>query len=337
MRAPGVATNGGGTGGPERTPARPSALAPVRLDVKSDGVRLAVYVSGPPDAPPLILVHGYPDSARVWDALRRELQSRYRVIAYDVRGAGASEAGKRRADYRLPQLARDLIAVADATCGARPFHLVAHDWGAIQSWEAVTEPANAARIASFTSISGPCLDHVFRARVSFGQLMKSWYIAFFHLPLVPQFVWRLGGAALWPWWLRKTEGVRAPRDPDQLRNCLNGLQLYRANFIARALRPRERRTRIPVQFIVPRFDRYVAPALSVGVSQWLGRYRREVVDAPHWTVLRDAASIAARIERFIAWAQRETSASSPAAAGADYADTGPPAEATLEQPLAGGV
>lgn len=50
--------------------------APQRLDVVSDDVRLAVYVSGPPDAPPLILVHGYPDSARVWEALRRELQTR---------------------------------------------------------------------------------------------------------------------------------------------------------------------------------------------------------------------------------------------------------------------
>ncbi|MDR3099107.1 MAG: alpha/beta fold hydrolase [Paraburkholderia sp.] len=286
------------------------ALGPARLDVDSDGVRLAVYVSGPPDAPPLILVHGYPDSARVWEALRCELDARFRVIAYDVRGMGASGAPRRRAGYRLAQLARDLHAVADATCGARPFHLVAHDWGSIQCWEAVTDPAGAARaasrIASFTSISGPCLDHVFRARMSLSQSLKSWYIAFFHLPLVPQLVWRLGGAALWPWWLRKTEGVHAARDPDQLRNCINGLQLYRANFIARARRPRERRSRVPVQFIVPRFDRYVTPALSENVAQWLGRYRREVIDAPHWAVLRDAPLIAARVERFIAWTARDT-------------------------------
>jgi pimeloyl-ACP methyl ester carboxylesterase len=280
-------------------------VAPERLDVTSDGVRLAVYVSGPHEAPPLILVHGYPDSARVWDALRRQLEPRYRVIAYDVRGMGASAAPRRRAGYRLAQLARDLTAVADATCGARPFHLVAHDWGSIQCWEAVTDPANAARIASFTSISGPCLDHVFRARMSLAQSLKSWYIAFFHLPLVPQLVWRLGGAALWPWWLRKTEGVRAQPDPDQLRNGINGLELYRANFIARARQPRERRTEVPVQFIVPRFDRYVTPALSEHVTQWLGRYRREIIDAPHWTVVRDAPLLAARIERFIAWAKRD--------------------------------
>ncbi|MBB3261479.1 pimeloyl-ACP methyl ester carboxylesterase [Paraburkholderia bannensis] len=276
-----------------------------RLDVNSDGVRLAVYVSGPRDAPPMILVHGYPDSARVWEGMRRELETRFRVIAYDVRGAGASAAPSSRADYTLAQLARDLIAVADATCGARPFHLVAHDWGSIQCWEAVTDPANAVRIASYTSISGPCLDHVFRVRMSLAQSLRSWYIALFHLPLVPQLVWRLGGAALWPWWLHRTEGVRARRDPDQLRNCINGLQLYRANFIARARKPRERRTEVPVQVIVPRFDRYVTPALTANVAQWLGRHRREIIDAPHWTVVRDAPLIAARVQRFIAWAKRE--------------------------------
>lgn len=277
------------------------------FEVEAGDVRLAVYASGPRDAPPLVLVHGYPDSARVWDALRRELDTRYRVIAYDVRGMGASSAPSGRAGYRLEALARDLMTVADATCGTRPFHLVAHDWGSIQCWEAVTDPANAARIASYTSISGPCLDHVFRAPTNVRQTLKSWYIAFFHLPLVPQLVWRLGGAALWPWWLRKTEGVRAERDPHQLRNCLNGLQLYRANFIACARRPRERRTQVPVQFIVPRFDRYVTPAMSEHVAQWLGRYRREIIDAPHWTVVRDAPLIAARVHRFIAWARNEAS------------------------------
>uniref|UniRef100_UPI0005B82398 alpha/beta fold hydrolase n=1 Tax=Paraburkholderia acidipaludis TaxID=660537 RepID=UPI0005B82398 len=69
--------------------------------VQSDDARLAVYASGPAGAPPVILVHGYPDSAAVWTPLRRELETRYRVIAYDVRGAGASDAPRARRAYRL--------------------------------------------------------------------------------------------------------------------------------------------------------------------------------------------------------------------------------------------
>ena len=78
---------------------------------------------------------------------------RYRVIAYDVRGAGASDAPRRRADYTLERLAADLKAVADATCGGRPFISRRPRLGSIQCWEAVTDPAFGGRIASYTSIS----------------------------------------------------------------------------------------------------------------------------------------------------------------------------------------
>ncbi|AJK49089.1 alpha/beta fold hydrolase [Burkholderia plantarii] len=286
------------------------------LTVDSDGVRLAVHVSGPRDAPPVILVHGYPDSARVWDRMRETLEKRYRVIAYDVRGAGASDAPKPVSAYRLAQLERDLGAVASATCGRRPFHLVGHDWGSIQSWEAVTDPAMRGRILSYTSISGPCLDHVFRAPFSLGQSLKSWYIAFFHLPLLPALFWRLGGAALWPWWLRRTERIRVEPDPLQLRNGVNGIRLYRANFIARARQPRERYAQAPVQILVPLRDRYVTPVLTENLERWLGAHERELIDASHWTVLREAALIAERIDRFASryepsFASRSTAANDP--------------------------
>ena len=288
------------------------------LVVDAGDVRLAVYVSGPREAPPLVLVHGYPDSAAVWEPLRAQLDGRYRVITYDVRGAGASEAPPRRAGYRLERLAADLAAVADATCGGLAFHLVGHDWGSIQSWEAVTSTAFEGRIASFTSISGPCLDHAAlglrgqggpssgqnAARRPFAsslrQALKSWYIFLFHLPLLPELAWRGGLARGWPLWLHFSEDVRPERDPAQLRNGINGLNLYRVNFIDRLFHPRARRAHAPVQFIVPVRDRYVGPALSLGLEKWLGDYTREPIDAGHWVVLRDPEGIAARIDHFAA-------------------------------------
>ncbi|PQV48001.1 alpha/beta fold hydrolase [Paraburkholderia sp. BL21I4N1] len=295
------------------------------LAVVAGDVRLAVYVSGPRDAPPIVLVHGYPDSAAVWEPVRAQLDARYRVISYDVRGAGASEAPATRGAYRLERLAADLLAVADATCGSRPFHLVGHDWGSIQSWEAVADPAFKGRIASYTSISGPCLDHASLglrgdddAQITqqtadqaahqpvkrpFGsglrQTLKSWYIVFFHLPWLPELVWRAGGARFWPLWLRVTERMRPERDPAQTRNALNGLNLYRANFIDKLLRPRSRHAHAPVQFIVPLRDRYVGPALSLGLERWLGPYQRTEIDAGHWVVLREPERIAALVERFV--------------------------------------
>ena len=125
-----------------------------------DGVNLATRSRGDHDAPTVLCVHGYPDNGEVWDALADALGDGYRVITYDVRGAGASCAPRALAAYRLGELRDDLFAVIDALSPGRPVHLVAHDWGSIQSWEAVTEPGAESRIASYTSLSGPCLDHV---------------------------------------------------------------------------------------------------------------------------------------------------------------------------------
>jgi pimeloyl-ACP methyl ester carboxylesterase len=288
------------------------------LSVDAGDVRLAVYVSGPRAAPPIVLVHGYPDSAAVWEPVRAQLDARYRVISYDVRGAGASQAPATRNAYRLEQLAADLAAVADATCGQQPFHLVGHDWGSVQSWEAVTDPQLKGRIASYTSMSGPCLDHEslgLRGRhgdnnkhrmtkrsfsSDFRQMLKCWYIFFFHLPWLPELVWLAGGAHMWPLWLRVTERVRASPDPAQMRNAINGLNLYRANFVDKALHPRARRAHAPVQFIVPLHDRYVAPELSLAQEGWLGSYERIELDFGHWVVLREPQCVAAGIERFVA-------------------------------------
>ncbi|QCP53968.1 alpha/beta fold hydrolase [Trinickia violacea] len=290
------------------------------LRVRSGDLNLAVYVSGPPDASPIVLVHGYPDSAAVWEPLRAQLETRYRVIAYDVRGAGASDAPSERAGYRLEPLADDLATVANATCGARPFHLVGHDWGSIQSWEAVTGEALNGRIASFTSISGPCLDHVAAASrdasqrsigADLAQRLRSWYIVFFHLPRVPEIMWRCAGVRAWPLWMKWSESVDIDPDPAQLRNALNGLELYRANFFDRIRHPRPKHAHAPVLFIVPKHDRYVGPALSVGLDRWLGPYQREEIDAGHWVILRDPARIAASIDRFVTQHEPRADATSP--------------------------
>lgn len=136
-------------------------MSPVtRRTVHSAGVDLAVFEQGDPAAPTVLLVHGYPDTHRVWDDVAEDLAADHHVVRYDVRGAGESSVPAGRAEYRLELLAADLFAVADAVSPDRPVHVVAHDWGSLQSWEAVTEPGAERRLASYTTMSGPCLDHM---------------------------------------------------------------------------------------------------------------------------------------------------------------------------------
>lgn len=283
-------------------------LTTFQLDV--GGVSLAVYTQGSADNPPLLLVHGYPDDHRVWDSVAQELERDFLVIRYDVRGAGASDAPPATTAYQLEILAADLNAVLDAVSPGRSVHLVAHDWGSIQSWEVVTDSDLSRRIASFTSISGPCLDHMgFWLRSRFrppsrlhwmqllGQLLRSWYVILFHLPGTG-LAWRLGMSRAWPWLLQRTEHVTASGRTGQARDGVNGVRLYRANFLRRLLRPSERFTDVPVQLIIPANDLFVSPHLYDDLHRWVPHLSVHQMTAGHWLPLSQPQLLAERICRF---------------------------------------
>jgi pimeloyl-ACP methyl ester carboxylesterase len=277
--------------------------------VESGGIRLAARSWGDTNRPTIILVHGYPDCSHVWDAVAQQLSRHFHVIAYDVRGTGESDVPKAQSDYALAQLAADTVAVADALAPGKPFHLVGHDWGSIQSWETVTTPELQTRIASYTSLSGPCLDHVAQgARSPSGtgsrlghfltQLRQSWYIAVFHLPGAP-LAWNLGMAKRWRYLLYKTEGLRVEHSPTQLKDGRNGINLYRANVLPCLLRPRERYTEVPVQLLVALRDPYVRTALFDGLTRWAPKLWRRDMDYMHWMPLSAPVEVAAHIAEFV--------------------------------------
>ncbi|MGQ4268682.1 SDR family oxidoreductase [Nocardiopsis changdeensis] len=273
-----------------------------------DGQRLAVRTTGPADRPVLLLVHGYPDNSSVWDALVAELAGEYRIAAYDVRGAGRSTAPGTRAGYRLDRLAADVAAVADAVGAGRPVHLVGHDWGSIQSWHAVTEPRYADRFASYTSISGPDLDHAghwFRSapdglRAVLRQAVRSGYIGFFHTPLVPELFWLtgLGGAALAG--LERAGGGPVRPARRATRDYVNGLALYRANMAPRLTRPAERRTAVPVQVLAPTRDAFMVGPLQSNAGRWVDDLRFHRFHGGHWSLRSRPAAVAGRLRSFVA-------------------------------------
>ena len=79
-----------------------------RRVTSDDGVALTVFETGPADAPPLVAVHGYPDNHTVWARLVERLTDRFRMITYDVRGAGDPDQPGALSAYRMPRLVADL-------------------------------------------------------------------------------------------------------------------------------------------------------------------------------------------------------------------------------------
>jgi NAD(P)-dependent dehydrogenase (short-subunit alcohol dehydrogenase family)/pimeloyl-ACP methyl ester carboxylesterase len=294
-------------------------MAPARHVPSTDGVQLAVYETGPADgteAPVVVAVHGYPDNHTVWDGVVAELSDRFRVVTYDVRGTGESSKPAQRAAYRMPNLVDDLGAVLDAVSPDAPVHLLAHDWGSIQAWAAVTDEHLADRIATFTSISGPSLDHAaawLRAgyrhpRAALRQLLDSCYIFAFQLPRAPEALLRSGrldrllaaGEAL-----HRSALSRHGRPQRGEAEKLNGLQLYRANMLPRLTRPQPRPTRIPVQVLAPRGDLFVSvPLQTQAPVPYAARLTTKVIAGGHWVIVDRPDVIARHVAEFAQAARR---------------------------------
>jgi pimeloyl-ACP methyl ester carboxylesterase len=97
------------------------------------GLELTVRSAGA--GPPVLLLHGFPDSGALWDAVMPLLvASGYRVIVPDLRGFGDSDAPPAVREYRLEYAVADLVALLDRLCPQEPVRVIGHDWGAVAAW-----------------------------------------------------------------------------------------------------------------------------------------------------------------------------------------------------------
>jgi NAD(P)-dependent dehydrogenase (short-subunit alcohol dehydrogenase family)/pimeloyl-ACP methyl ester carboxylesterase len=267
--------------------------------VRTGGVELCVAEMGDPERPTVVLVHGYPDSKEVWSEVAPRLAGRFHVVAYDVRGHGRSTAPRPlRGGFTLEKLTDDFLAVADAVSPDRPVHLVGHDWGSVQSWEFVTVGRTAGRIASFTSMSGPSLDHFGhwidrrlkrptprRVGQLLGQGAKSWYVYLLHTPVLPELAWRGPLGRSWPHILRRLEKVPGGDYPTSSlpSDAAHGAWLYRDNVRARLRNPRaDAFAHVPVQLITPLDDVFLSERLHDELERWAPRLTRRTLPAGHW-------------------------------------------------------
>jgi pimeloyl-ACP methyl ester carboxylesterase len=99
------------------------------------GVTLNVALAGPDDAPPVILLHGFPESHRTWRAVAPQLEGSFRLVMPDQRGFAGSDQPQEVGAYRADAVVADIFALADAL-GLERFALVGHDWGGAIAWAA---------------------------------------------------------------------------------------------------------------------------------------------------------------------------------------------------------
>ncbi len=100
--------------------------------IEGDGATLFVRRAGPKDAPPLVLLHGYPQTSAMWHGVAPILAKSFQVVCPDLRGYGRSDkpvSDETHLPYSKRAMARDIVAVMERL-GHDRFLIGAHDRGA---------------------------------------------------------------------------------------------------------------------------------------------------------------------------------------------------------------
>lgn len=285
-----------------------------RVDV--GGTTLMVTEAGPPDGPPVVLLHGFPDSRRMWQPQVDALAAAgHHVLAPDLRGYGASDRPTDVDAYAMPHLVADVVGLLRVR-GVTRTAVVGHDWGAVLAWAVVgAHPELVDRLA-VVSVGHPAA----RAQAGLAQQVKGLYILAFLVPGLAERLLPAGGY----WWLRRAWGGRSPQDTPALARQVEdlsrpgaltaALSWYRANVpLPRPRLPRRpahgggsrRRRRAvtcPVMGVWSTGDPVLTEEQMTGTARFVDgpwRYER-LEDAGHWVPVDAADRLSALLIDFLA-------------------------------------
>lgn len=189
----------------------------------SGGVGIEYEVTG--DGRPVVLLHGFPDSGRLWrDQVGPLVDAGYKVIVPDMRGYGASDKPAGVDAYNILYLVADVGAVLD-DAGVERAHIVGHDWGAAVAWAlAAVAPERVDHLAAL-SVGHPSS---FRAG-GFEQNEKSWYMLLFQFEDVAEQWLSDDNWANFRAWGRHPDADAVIADLEATDSLTPGLNWYRAN------------------------------------------------------------------------------------------------------------
>ena len=251
--------------------------------------------TGPLDGPVVLLLHGFPANRAAWHAVSAHLNAAgIRTLAPDQRGYSPGAAPLRRRDYRAALVLDDAISLIGAL-GGRRVHVVGHDWGGFVAWG--LRDAAPELLGGVTVLSTPHPRAMLRSALSSAQLLRSAYIGFFQLPVVPERV-------LLPRLARLLRASGLPGDtaddyarfmarPTRLRTALNW---YRGMWLP----PRRAAEAVasvpPTTYVWGNRDQALGRRAAELTGRYAGGdYRFVEIDADHWLPETRAQLVAGQI------------------------------------------
>ena len=279
------------------------------------GVTLACRARGAPGAPRVLLLHGFPEAAFVWDELLLALAPRARCIAPNLRGYAPSSAPPGVEAYRAGALVADLVALIGALGGSVDL-LVGHDWGGALAWSLAAQHPHLLRRLLIVNAPHPAA-FLRELRHNPAQQQASTYM---HALVRADAAQRLAQddyARLWTFFT--SMGATDPAHPGGgwldaaqreryravWRAGLDGaLNYYRASplrpplsvddpVMTLTLPPHTLHVRVPTTVLWGEADHALLPALLDGLDAWVPELRvQRVPGATHWIVHERPALLA---------------------------------------------
>ena len=243
--------------------------------------------------PLVVLLHGFPE---FWYSWRHQIpalvDAGFRVIALDQRGYNTSDKPAGVANYRIELLVDDVLGIINAA-GERAAVVIGHDWGGAIAWVLSMKHPEAVR--QLIVLNAPHPRRMFEEFRTYSQLRKSWYMFFFQLPLLPE--WLLQRANYR--WIELAlsrdpvhRGAFTPEDISAYRAAIArpgaltaAINYYRALFqrnllkLYREISPIETATLL----IWGEQDRYLGTRFTEGLEAWVSHLTiARISDASHW-------------------------------------------------------
>lgn len=157
--------------------------------IRVNDIQMHYVTAGQGD--PVILLHGFPQFWYAWRHQIPELAKHFKVIVPDLRGYGQSDKPLKISDYSTHILSSDITALIHAL-GYKKAHIAGHDWGGAVAWQTALEyPEVVDKLAILNCPHPFALTKALRT--NFRQIKKSWYIFFFQIPYLPEFVFKMFG------------------------------------------------------------------------------------------------------------------------------------------------
>jgi pimeloyl-ACP methyl ester carboxylesterase len=246
----------------------------------------------------VLLLHGFPECWYSWRHQLKSLGDRYHVVAPDMRGYNLSDKPPRVEDYRIEKLVDDVTGLI-RHFGASNAAVVGHDWGAAVAWAvALRHPEYVWKLATM-QVPPPA---AWRANMTFRQALHSWYMLFFLLPYLPEWLMSARDFALVERMFKNNVArpgaftdtdiaiyKNALREPNALTSAIN---YYRANASALFFRGSrdggddlsDGRVRVPTLFIYGEQDVAIIPETVRGVEDYVDAPYRElrIKTSNHW-------------------------------------------------------